>query len=177
MRSLLNVVLATGLAAFAPAIARADVGANATIIGTVTLTDADGGTWAGDGVRVALACGAGRTTRTEVADAHGAFRFLNVPAGSCSVEAGVQGFLAQTAAVVVAARQVVEIGLRLGVAPMGVGVNVGGTAPPPKSKMRPGSSSPDTSSPDLRDGVCHKSASPGWNQFGKRAASYVTTND
>jgi len=148
MRSLLNLVVATGITAFAPVTAMADVGPSTTIVGTVTLTDADGSTWAGDGVRVALACdGAVRTTRTEEADPHGAFRFLNVPGGSCSIEADVQGFLAQSLAVVVAARQVVEIELRLGIAPMGVGVNVGGTAPPRKSKMRPRSCSPDTSSP------------------------------
>jgi len=176
MKSLLNVFLSTGITAFAPVTAMADVGPSTTIVGTVSLTDADGSAWAGDGVRVALACdGAGRT-RTEAADAHGAFRFLNVPVGICLIEADVQGFLAQSLAVVVAARQVVEVELRLGVAPMGVGVNVGGPAPPRNSKMRPGSCSPDTNSPRSPGRGLHKPATSDLNQFRKRAA-YVTTND
>src|SRR6267378_340749 len=95
--------VATVLTAFAPASAMAGVGPGATIVGTVTLTAADGSTWAGDGARVALACEADRTTRTEVADDHGAFRFLNVPNDSCSIEADLQGFVAQPLRVVTAA--------------------------------------------------------------------------
>ena len=144
MRSLINVSVATVLAAFAPAFALARVSPSATIVGTVTLTAADGNTWAGDGARVALDCGAGRTTRTEVADAHGAFRFLDVPVGSCSIEADVQGFLALPVTIVIAAQEVVGIELHLGVAPMRVGVNVGGTTPSHESKMLPRSCRSDT---------------------------------
>src|SRR5438128_2098082 len=103
----------------------AGVDPSATIVGTVTLTAADGSTWAGDGARVALACGTDRTTRTEVADDHGAFHFLNVPIDSCSIEADVQGFLAQPVPIVTSAQQVVGIELHLGVTPLRVGVNVG----------------------------------------------------
>ena len=139
MRSLLNMSVATVITAFAPASAMARVGPGATIVGTVTLTAADGSTWAGDGARVALACGADRTTRTEVADDHGRFRFLNVPIDSCSIDADVQGFVAQPVTVVTAAQQVVGIDLNLGIAPLRVGVNVGGTTPRQEPKMQPGS--------------------------------------
>src|SRR5438128_1301195 len=124
--------------------ARAGASPSATIVGTVRLTAADGRTWAGDGARVALACGAGRTTRTEVADAHGAFRFLNVPIDRCSIEADVQGFLAQPVTVVTAARQVVAIELHLGVVPLRAGVTVGGTTSVHEPKMLPGSCRSDT---------------------------------
>jgi hypothetical protein len=144
MRSLLGASIVTALTALAPASAAAGVGSSATIVGTVTLTAADGRTSAGDGARVALACGADNTTRTEVADDHGAFRFLDVPIDTCSIEADVQGFLAQSVTVVAAARQVVEIELHLGVAPLRVGVNVGGNVPVRVPKMRPGSCRSDT---------------------------------
>jgi carboxypeptidase family protein len=103
-----------------------------TVAGTVTLTAADGSTWAGDGARVALSCGADGTTTTEVADHNGAFRFLNVPPGGCSIDADQQGFLAERATVVVAGEQVVAIDLHLDVAPLRVGVNAGGTTPVPR---------------------------------------------
>jgi len=128
MRSLLNVSVAAVLTAFAPASAIAGTSPSATIVGTVTLTAADGGTFAGGGARVVLACRAHRTTRTEVSDDDGAFRFLNVPVDSCSIDADVQGFVAQPVTVVTAARQVVETDLRLGIAPPRVGVSVGGPA-------------------------------------------------
>jgi len=130
MRSLLNVSVAAVLSAFVPASATAVVSPSATIVGTVTLTAADGTTWAGDGARVILVCGADGTTRTEVADDHGAFRFPSVPVDRCSIEADAQGFLAQPVTVVTTARQVVGIDLHLGVVPLRVGVNVGGATPP-----------------------------------------------
>ena len=144
MRSVRNVSVAMVLIAFAPASVMAGASPGATIVGTVTLTAADGSTWAGDGARVALACGADGTTRTEVADDHGAFRFLNVPIDSCSIEADVQGFLAQPVTVVIAAQQVVGIELNLGVVPLRAGVNVGGTTPSHEPKMLPGSCRSDT---------------------------------
>jgi hypothetical protein len=135
MRSLLNVSVAAVLTAFAPASAIAGISPSATIVGTVTLTAADGGTFAGEGARVTLACAADDTTRTEVSDEHGAFRFLNVPVSSCSIEADVQGFVGQPVRVVTAAQQVVGTDLHLGIAPLRVGVNVGGTAPFQEPKM------------------------------------------
>ncbi len=137
MRSLLNVSVAMVLTAFAPASVMAAVSPSATIVGTVTLTGADGSTWPGDGARAALTCGADRTTRTEVADDHGVFRFLNVPMDSCSIEADVQGFLVQPVTVVIAAQEVVGIELHLGVVPLRAGVNVGGTIPSHEPKMLP----------------------------------------
>jgi hypothetical protein len=128
VRLLLNVFVATVLTAFAPASAMAGAGPSATIVGTVTLTAADGNTGAGDGARVVVACGTD-TTRTEVADDHGAFRFLNVPIDSCSIEADVQGFVAQPVTLVTGGQQVVRIDLHLRIAPLRAGVNVGGTAP------------------------------------------------
>lgn len=135
MRSLLKVSVAAVLTAFAPASGIAGISPSATIVGTVTLTAADGGTFAGEGARVTLACAADDTTRTEVSDEHGAFRFRNVPVGSCSIEADVQGFVGQPVRVVTAAQQVVGTDLHLGIAPLRVGVNVGGTAPFQEPKM------------------------------------------
>jgi len=120
------------VSACVPASAIAVGSPTATIVGTVTLTAADGTIWAGDGARVILACGAGGT-RTDVADDHGAFRFPNVPVDRCSIEADVQGFLMQPVTVVTAAQRVVGIDLRLGVVPLRVGVNLGGTTPPEPS--------------------------------------------
>jgi hypothetical protein len=108
-----------------------------TIVGTVTLTAADGRTWAGDGARVALMCEADSATRNEVADDHGEFRFLNVPIDSCSIEAEVQGFDTRPVPVVVSDEQVVEVGLHLGVVPLRAGVNVGGIEPVRESKGLP----------------------------------------
>ena len=124
MRSVRNVSVAMVLIAFAPASVMAGASPGATIVGTVTLTAADGSTWAGDGARVVLACETDSTTRTEVADDHGAFRFLNVPVDSCSIEADVQGFVAPPVTVVTADQQAVPIDLHLGIAPLRVGVNV-----------------------------------------------------
>jgi hypothetical protein len=131
MRALLNLsVAAVLISGFAPEATIAGVRPSGTIVGTVTLTGADGGTWAGDGARVVLACGADGTPRTGVADDHGAFRFPNVPVDRCSIEADVQGFLGQPVTVVTAAHEVVGIELHLSVVPLPVGVNVGGTTPP-----------------------------------------------
>jgi hypothetical protein len=140
-----NVFLSGILSALAGASGVAALAARptATIVGTVTLTAADGGTFAGEGARVVMACGADSTTRTEVADEHGAFRFQNVPVDSCSIEADVQGFVAQPVRVVTAADQVVATELHLGIAPLRVGVNVGGTEPPRQLKVPRRSCRPD----------------------------------
>jgi hypothetical protein len=130
MRSLLRLAVAVVLSAFAPRAAIAAVSPTGTIVGTVTLTAADGSTWAGDGARVVLACGADGMTRTDIADDRGVFRFPNVPVDRCSIEADVQGFLAQPITVVTGAHQVVGIELHLAVVPLRVRVNVGGTTPP-----------------------------------------------
>jgi Carboxypeptidase regulatory-like domain len=126
------------VAAFLTVLATASTGAavnpGATVIGTVTLTAADGRTFSGEGARVMLACPADGTTRTEVSDEHGAFRFLNVPVDRCSIEADVQGFVGQTVSVVTVADQVVATDLHLGIAPLRAGVNVKGTAPFPGPK-------------------------------------------
>ena len=131
MRWLLNLSVAAVLISDVPPEATvAVVRPSGTIVGTVTLTAADGSIWAGDGARVVLACAADGAPRTGVADDHGAFRFPNVPVDRCAIEADVQGFLGQPVTVVTAARQVVVIELHLGVVPLPVGVNAGGTTPP-----------------------------------------------
>ena len=106
VRLLLSVSVAAVLTAFVSVSAIADAGSSVTIVGTVTLMAADGGTFTGSGVRVVLACRAHMTKATEIADEHGAFRFLNVPADTCSVQADVQGFVAQPVMVVTIAGQV-----------------------------------------------------------------------
>ena len=63
---------------------------------------------------------------------------------SCSIEADVQGFLAQPVTVVIAAQQAVGIELHLRVAPLRVGVRVEGPTPPSGPKMLPRSCRSDT---------------------------------
>ena len=145
MRLLFNLSAAVVLSAFAPASAIAGVGPSATIVGMVTLTDADGGTFPGEGALVTLTCPADGTTRAEVSDEHGAFRFLNVPVDSCSIQADVQGFAAQPVSIGTAAEQVVACALQLGVAPVRVGVTVGGTLPVHEPKNLSGPCRPDAS--------------------------------
>jgi hypothetical protein len=128
VRSLFSVSIVAAIAALAVA-ATASGNPSATIVGAVTLTAADGGTFAGSGARVVLACRTDRTTRIEIADEHGAFRFLNVPVDTCSIEADVQGFTAQPAGVVTAAGQIASGDLHLGISPLRVGVTVRRTAP------------------------------------------------
>jgi hypothetical protein len=153
IRPMRSVLFAGLLSALAGASGVAAVSHTATIVGTVTLTAADGGTFAGEGARVVMACGAGRTTRTEVADEHGAFRFQNVPVDSCSIEADVQGFVAQPVRVVTAADQVVGTDLHLGIAPLRVGVNVGGTEPPRELTARGESATAFGATPDFHHGL------------------------
>src|SRR5882672_7614538 len=101
-----DAFVAALLTMFATASTGAAVNSSATVIGTVTLTAADGGTFSVEGARVMLACPGDGTTRTEVSDEHGAFRFLNVPVDRCSIEADVQGFAAPPVSVVTAADQI-----------------------------------------------------------------------
>jgi hypothetical protein len=124
-----DVVTAALLTVFAAASIGAGASPSATVMGTLTLTAADGTTFFGEGVRVTLACAADATTRTEVSDERGAFRFVNVPAGRCSIEAEVQGFSAPSVSVVTVADQAVVTDLHLEVTPLRSGVIVNGTAP------------------------------------------------
>jgi hypothetical protein len=149
-----NVFVAGVFTAFATASAVAAVSPSATIVGTVTLTTADGDTFAGDGVRVVLACGTERATRTDVADEHGAFRFLNVPVDSCSIEADVQGFVAAPVMVVTAAGETLGTDVHLGIAALRVGVNVSGTASSLAPKMLRRSCWSDAGRP--REGLASK---------------------
>jgi hypothetical protein len=131
VRPQINVLIAAAFAAaLVPASAIGGVRPSATIVGTVTLTAGDGASFAGEGARVTLACAGDATTRTEVSDEHGRFRFANVPVDRCSIEAAVQGFVAPPVRVVTAADQVVGTDLHLGIVPLRVGVNAGGTVPP-----------------------------------------------
>ena len=159
MRSLLNVSVAAVLSAFVPASAIAVVSPSASIVGTVTLTAADGSIWAGDGARVILACGVDGMARTEVADDLGAFRFPNVPVDRCSIEADVQGFLAAPVTVVMTAQKVVGIELHLGAVPLHVGVNIGGTTPrmPVSGHLRNGGSAETGQGRRLRRASEHQS--------------------
>jgi hypothetical protein len=145
MRLLRNLTVAAVLSAFGAPPAIAGVSPSATIVGTVTLTAADGGTFPGEGARVTLICPADGTTKVEVSDDHGAFRFLSVPVDSCSIQADVQGFTAQLISVVTAADQVAASDLHLGVAPVRVGATVGGTIPFHEPTVRRGSCRSDTS--------------------------------
>jgi hypothetical protein len=135
VRSLLDVFVATVLTAVVPASAMAGASPSATIAGTVTLTAADGGRFSGEGVQLTLACAADGPARTEVSDEHGAFRFLNVPVDSCSIQADLQGFAAKPVGVVTVADKAVVAHLHLRVVPLRVGVNVGGPTPVREPKI------------------------------------------
>jgi hypothetical protein len=130
-----TLVIAAIVTALAGGSAAASDGPSATIAGTVTLMAADGDTFSAEGARVTLACAADGTTRTEISDQHGAFRFLNVPVDSCSIEADVQGFAAPPVMVVTAAGRMVVSDLHLGIAPVRVGVTVGGAPSVQEPKM------------------------------------------
>jgi hypothetical protein len=136
VRPQLNVLVAAALAALIPASAVGGVSPSATIVGTVTLTAANGDSFPGEGARVTLGCAADATTRTEVSDEHGAFRFSNVPVDTCAINADVQGFVAAPVRVVTAADQVVGSDLHLGIAALRVGVNAGGTVPLQERRVR-----------------------------------------
>jgi hypothetical protein len=137
-----SVFLAGALTAFATASVAA-VSQSATIVGTVTLTAADGDTFAGEGVRVVLECGTETSTRSDIANEHGAFRFLDVPVDACSIEADAQGFVAPRVIVVTAAGETIGTVVHLGVVPLRVGVNVTGTASSFAAKILRRSSSSD----------------------------------
>ena len=130
-----TVLIAATVILLSAVSAAASGGPSATIVGTVTLTAADGATFSGEGARVTLACAAVGTTRAAVSDKHGAFRFLNVPVDSCSIEADVQGFAAPPVMVVTAAGRMVVSDLHLGIAPVRVGVTVGGAPSVQEPKM------------------------------------------
>ena len=145
MRSLQRLAVAAVLSALAPSPAIAGISPSATIVGTVTLTAADGATFPGEGARVTLTCPVDGTTTTEVSDERGAFRFQNVPLDRCSIQADVQGFAAQPISIVTAAEQLVACDLQLAVAPMRVGVNVGGAIPVREAKILSGLCRSETS--------------------------------
>ena len=130
-----TVLIAATVILLSAVSAAASGGPSATIVGTVTLTAADGDTFSGEGARVSLTCAADGTTRTEVSNEHGAFRFLNVPVDSCSIEADVQGFVAPPVTVVTGADAMIVADLHLGIAPPRVGVIGGGTASVQEPKM------------------------------------------
>src|ERR1700722_10105648 len=126
-----TVLIAATVILLSAVSAAASGGPSATIVGTVTLTAADGATFSGEGARVTLACAGDGTTRTEVSDDHGGFRFLNVPVDRCSIEADVQGFVAPSVEVVTGADGMVAADLHLVIAPLRAGVIVGGTTSVP----------------------------------------------
>jgi hypothetical protein len=130
-----TVVIAAMVTLMAARSAAASGGPGATIAGTVTLMATHGDTFSAEGARVTLACAADGTTRTEISDEHGAFRFLNVPVDSCSIEADVQGFVAPPVTVLTAADGMVVADLRLGSVPLRAGVIVGGTPSVQEPKM------------------------------------------
>jgi hypothetical protein len=158
----------------------ASASGGATIAGTVTLTAADGGTFPGEGARLTLACPADGTTTTEVSDEHGAFRFLNVPVDTCSIQADLQGFAGQPVGVVTAAEQVVWTDLHLGIAPLRAGVNVGGTTPVQQPGMPPESCPSDARSAARAIGEKAHTLTPRpatLGSFRKKGHCHVTSND
>jgi hypothetical protein len=136
-------VIASMVTLLAAGSAAASADPSATIAGTVMLMAADGDTFSAEGARVTLACTSDGATRTEISDEHGAFRFLDVPVDSCSIAGDVQGFVGPPVMVVTAADGMVVADLHLGIAPLRVGVIVGGTPSVQEPKMVPRSCGPD----------------------------------
>jgi hypothetical protein len=97
---------------------------SADVVGNVTLRVAGGATIPAAGVRLTLTCEPGRTSRVEISDTGGAFRFENVPADGCDVVTDLQGFRSERAAVKAAEAGALQIGLE--VEPIFAGLTVTG---------------------------------------------------
>jgi hypothetical protein len=75
------------------------IGQLSSVAGSVSLTDADGATFAAAGVRLILKCASEPLPRFEISDEAGAFRFERVPGIGCAISTDLQGFRSDTAAV------------------------------------------------------------------------------
>jgi hypothetical protein len=101
---------------------------SAAVTGRVSLLAADGHTLRAPGVRLTLTCGA-LSSRFEISDERGEFRFANLPAGTCSIVADLQGFKSSSATAVTEAGEVATVEFHLDIEPVYTGLTVTGERP------------------------------------------------
>lgn len=109
-RALLTLSVALMLGAGSLAAAQAPT---SIVTGVVSVPAPDGQPFVVPGVTLTLTCGGGEPT-IEISDERGEFRFTGVPAGDCTLAAGLQGFKPETKSVVVKAGETSEVALQLG---------------------------------------------------------------
>jgi hypothetical protein len=107
-----------------PAIAQSQ---NGVVSGTVSLPTPDGQAVVVPGVTVTLTCGGGES-RNEVSDEQGRIQFSDVPAGSCSIVAELQGFKSAVKAIVAKPAETTDVALRLDLEALHEEVDVRGSA-------------------------------------------------
>jgi hypothetical protein len=107
----------------------------ATVVGSVSLSAADGQVVQVPGVRLTLTCETDRTGLSETSDDRGEFRFTNVPADTCSLVADLQGFKSASATAVMQVLEITTVEFHLDVEPIYTGMTV--TGEPPSGHRRP----------------------------------------
>jgi hypothetical protein len=103
---------------------------SASVAGRVSLLSADGHTFRAAGVRLTLTCDAEPSTRFEISDEQGEFRFASLPADTCSIVADLQGFKSSSATAVTEVGEVTTVEFHLDVEPVYTGITVTGEPPP-----------------------------------------------
>jgi hypothetical protein len=122
---LLTLVAALTATVVAAAPVTADLHARATIVGTVTLTDARGETFDAPGVQLTLTCETqANAPQVATSDEHGAFRFADVPPDRCSIAADLPGFGGVTECAVVRAGETLPMTMHLDVAAIAADIRV-----------------------------------------------------
>jgi len=99
-------------------------GLGITVVGMVTLHDAEGVAMPAEGARIELTCESGSDVMAAIADEHGRFAFSNVPAQRCSVRGDLQGFDGPAANVVGVPGDRITADLNLEAVPLSVGVRI-----------------------------------------------------
>jgi hypothetical protein len=97
------------------------------VSGTVSLPEPDGRPVMVPGVTLSLTC-AGTEARSDTSNELGQFRFVDVPAGACSIVAELQGFKSAVNAVAVKPGETADVTLRLDVETLHEEVSVTGSA-------------------------------------------------
>src|SRR5262249_34512754 len=99
----------------------------ASVAGVVSVVGADGQPLVLPGVTLSLGC-SGREARTEVTNEQGEFRFADVPPGTCSVVAELQGFKSASKTIALGPGETSEMTLRLDLDSLHEEVNVSASA-------------------------------------------------
>jgi hypothetical protein len=97
------------------------------VAGTVTVTAADGAQVPADGARLLLSCRSESQPRIEIANADGAYRFVDAPSAGCVLSTALQGFRTQTKGV--PGVDATELHFHLEIEPLPASGTVRGTSP------------------------------------------------